>query len=1319
MKLNRLPSILSITVIIVLLLSLINTAPVFADDETPPPPATEESVNPATKESTTSETDVVTKATNEPVDGSGSDSTLKANTEATSEPMAGADATQEPTVDSEATPEPTIDEAGQESGEETDITIADALIQAPEGTDIVIVNADGESEPLASQKAEDIAATADPMWCPNGVAPVANTDGCSDSFTTMTALITWLKANDPDADGTIWIEDAYDSAAEGVSGFDINGGDYTNLDQHSLTIQGGWDGVSGSTALTSATATSSFTGDYLSITNWVGDVTINNIFIDEAAGYNYFDDFTAGLYVDTAGSINLDEVTVQNSEGDGAVLDSGGNVTITNSSFNDNGYYGIEDGYSISSEPGYSFIAGDGLYVEADGNVTLNMIYANDNAGDGAIIYGYNGGSVLIEHSQFNGNGQMGDVFIYTYYEYDGPNDFGAEFDMSYYGDSGLYVESDGNLTLNDVQVNNNAGDGAELYSYGEVNIINSSFDGNGYVTGLFGEYWGYDVMYYFLFDDGNNFCDNLNNDGIDFFTLIFNPCESTDYLNFYMPFADFNMAAYGDPVYGVYNSYDISQRGGTGLDATADGNIVIDTVSVDGNSNQGAYLESYSGDVTILNSTFNGNGEFGYADLEECLSENGSPECYYAYPDHPDFGYDFYVGANYGNGLFAEADGALTIMDSYVNANYDDGAILDGTSIFIEQSEFDLNGYPVLFSDPDGMLSDYLCNGFYISLCGPIPLPVSEIHVDVSGGFDISTDLALGATVYIDMSSGAGLDAEGDDITLNDVSASGNMGGGAILDGYDSILVDGGTFASNGVGLNGGTLGFYDGIPTPDYLSDEFPILFYIDTEELFLAGGLNVYSGDGLYAGSGGDITLMNVTADDNFGYGAELFSDGNIFVSGTSFSGNGDGTNLFAVFYADVYLSEGSGFAYFEFGNGDGLYADTLGNITIANIVANDNLGNGVTLLSGGNIFVSSSTFEGNGDGIIEYVSLDFDISTGGIEGEGYIEMGNGDGLYADANGDVTLSYVNANNNAVYGAEIYSSATNSVFVEYSQFNSNGYGSPGTWAYEVFDFTLDSSLNLNITPMYGETYYGSGLYIDTAGNVTLSYVEANNNYQDGAEVYSNGGYVHVYCGTYDSNGSGTGDGYGVNENDAFQLGLFGPEITGNANGDQFFFSDSLIVYDNCLFPEEKPGDITGYSSEGRSCAEDGYFFFLMINGDWTAFPCPINDVAHTRIFTESELPAPLPDELITYTFQSALDTDLFRDGEYINLTDREIVVSFLIPDGVDPDTLTILYWNDNEWIDLDGAVTNIGPNGEVVEGKKYFQKFTNHIGTFVLVTE
>ena len=78
---------------------------------------------------------------------------------------------------------------------------------------MVVLDEEGEAVPLATQEAAEAIATSDPMWCPDGVHPIANTGGCTASYTSMTDLLAALSgAGQPAVDGTIWIEATYDSS---------------------------------------------------------------------------------------------------------------------------------------------------------------------------------------------------------------------------------------------------------------------------------------------------------------------------------------------------------------------------------------------------------------------------------------------------------------------------------------------------------------------------------------------------------------------------------------------------------------------------------------------------------------------------------------------------------------------------------------------------------------------------------------------------------------------------------------------------------------------------------------------------------------------------------------------------------------------------------------------------------------------------------------------------------------------------------------------------------------------------------------------------
>ncbi len=130
----RLFNLAAIALIFVMIISVFNTVNVSADDSTPPP-ATEEAI-----------------ATDEPV------STEEAV--ATEEPVA--------TEEAVATDEPAVTE---EPTAEQELTVAEVFEQAPENTQIVVIDSEGNVAPLASEEALDIITQADPIWCKDGVTP--------------------------------------------------------------------------------------------------------------------------------------------------------------------------------------------------------------------------------------------------------------------------------------------------------------------------------------------------------------------------------------------------------------------------------------------------------------------------------------------------------------------------------------------------------------------------------------------------------------------------------------------------------------------------------------------------------------------------------------------------------------------------------------------------------------------------------------------------------------------------------------------------------------------------------------------------------------------------------------------------------------------------------------------------------------------------------------------------------------------------------------------------------------------------------------------
>jgi hypothetical protein len=408
-------------------------------------------------------------------------------------------------------------------------TVEEIMEQIPEGTEIIVVDEQGDVEPLATVEAAEAIITGDPMWCPDGVLPGGV--GCTASFTTFTGasgLLTALAGGSFTGNGVIYVESTYNSALESGD-VNIDGSVLTTLGN--LTIQGGWDGVLGGNNIT---GTSTFSGVSLNIFNWSGSVTVNDLDINTT---------NTGLYVETDGNIVVDNVDAQSSNYYGAYLDNtagpGSTVQVTDSDFSDTGAVTTDDG---------------GLFVYSNGDVTLTNVTSNDHQNYGALIYGNN---VSVTNSTFNNQSV----------------------------DTGLFVNSYGNITLNNVVASNNYYEGAILdatYGTGDVTVTGSTFDGNGeygLAAGSFG------------------------NILVDFLTATSNG----DYG------AYLNSLGTGDII--VTNST-LTLNGVKGLYAESSGGISLDNVIASDNGSYGAYLEADygSGNIFVTNSTFNGNGSVGLA---------------------------------------------------------------------------------------------------------------------------------------------------------------------------------------------------------------------------------------------------------------------------------------------------------------------------------------------------------------------------------------------------------------------------------------------------------------------------------------------------------------------------------------------------------------------------------------------------------------------------------------------------------------------------------------------------------------------------------
>ena len=452
----------------------------FADGETPTADETvptEETPQPEEETEPTSEPEQVeaTDPTSEAAPTSLEEETAEAS-EQIETPVAETEAVEE-------TETPAVQQNATE--EENNTTVSEVLEQAPEGTQLVVLDNEGQAEPLASQEAANIISSGDPMWCPSGALP--GDVSCSSSYNSFEDLLGDLGSFS--GDGTIYVAYDYDSSQESADIL-LDGTVFTNLG--ALTIQGGWDGNTGGTNII---GTSTFDGVSMAITNWGGQVTINDLI------FNTPDE---GLAIDTSGAVSLNNVNVNNSvysdgitieaDGDvnlsnvesssnafnGVTITSGGSVSVENSTFENNSFSGAEiDSGGTTNVQNSTFSSntnGGGLYIESVDSITLNSVTASNNGFTGALLISDN--DVNVFNSTFNGNN-------------------GTSFS------TGLEIDSLGTVTLSSVTASNNPGEGIAIYAGSNVYLTNVTSTNNGWD----GTYVAGDCITVYV--DGGSYTDN------------------------------------------------------------------------------------------------------------------------------------------------------------------------------------------------------------------------------------------------------------------------------------------------------------------------------------------------------------------------------------------------------------------------------------------------------------------------------------------------------------------------------------------------------------------------------------------------------------------------------------------------------------------------------------------------------------------------------------------------------------------------------------------------------------------------------------------
>ncbi|MBL8098032.1 MAG: right-handed parallel beta-helix repeat-containing protein [Anaerolineales bacterium] len=812
---------------------------------------------------------------------------------------------------------PLVEEvASDETPLTTEETVSELIESLPAETVLVVTDEAGEVIPLASEEAAEAVAFIDPVWCPVGVSPKNGTGGCTTSYTNLKDLIDNLMAGTagvvPNTNGVIWIQAGPDASSGSMilDGSTVVG----NMENFSLTLQGGWNGTFGSTAITGVSTIS----NSLAIINWNGDITIKDIVFSGVTTSTTPN--TAALEIETTKKITLTNVDVDNNTGvHGTWLENNdgvlaSDVVITNSTFTENGLNGLSvasDGtiiitnlvansnglfgaylYNVSAATPKAvtilgtvnqtkFNDGAGLVIFSKGAVTVNSLSSNNNDGEGVYIDNTTGTGAVT----FTGTNIFRENVL-----------------------SGIKVISNGAITINNLAANDN-GQGA-LHGYGAfLDNSTASTPMPVKLTGtneFYSNYFGGLV----ISSDGaitvNNLTAAWNTNGFgadlrnDANSLVPQNITITGYSN-----VSNNATSYGMFIatYGVVSLTKVTAdgNGSWGLWVQNHTGTLPKAVTISGansfsnNAGSDGLTITSLGAITLNNIIANNNGGYG-AYLQNDFASAVGGITITALPSGAwnDF------SNNVDDGLLALSKGNITVAITYAYGNGGSGVILDNNGLGSTGNvTFGAGG---LSTWCNGIEENYY-HGLYIMSNGTVTL--NKICAYSNG--DPFAAIPEGHGVYIDNSTATTPKAV---TLLGNNSSSENYNSGFV------ILTKGAVTLTNIYTDANGEYGLYVDNNTNPAIPQNVTINGY---------GDFNGNGFSGLNIATYGIVLLNNLTADGNSGNG--------IYVD------NATGATLAKAVtikgYVNVYNN-----------NGDGLYVNSLGAITLANLDAYQN-NFGVTL------------------------------------------------------------------------------------------------------------------------------------------------------------------------------------------------------------------------------------------------------------------------------------------------------------------------------------------------------------------------------------
>jgi hypothetical protein len=933
--------------------------------------------------------------------------------------------------------------------------VADS-VSALADANAVIVDGSGNTLPFASETAMDILCDPDPWFFCSACA-----GGISYNATISGALGSWVAQK---GYGMIYVEGGYGVAENIVINGAVAGFNTLTGIVRQTPITSTQPVVLGRVEIYNMTAGFSLQ-DFLIVTDYagsviwfhdnkgtikLGDLTITNVNAS-GSGINIVHKGAVELVrVDSSNNLN-GGANINNCNWSGGVCLATGAIKITNSSFNNNG------NPTVSLSPG--------LLITSAGPITLDGVTASMNNGDGLDIGLY--GTAIIKNSVFNQNTT---------------DPVNADWGYGIY----LNPSSTGNLTLQNVQLANNQNDGALIRTLGNVTmdgviayqngdrgvtitsdeagtgagaktviIKNSTFFLNGwtnlrvYASGAItatnirayeGAAYGVWLENTFattplpiivngayldhnLYEGGTfNSKGSITLNGI---TAINTVDGSGIYVNTNVPGGTGSVTILS--TLGINN---FSGNSGTGLLIGSKGNITINGVNADGNGVFGLNLNAVgtAGTITLKSVNARQNGNWGiYATTYGNIAWIGG-----------DVGGNGTNAAYTGGGAYLSNSGSLiartiTIKDIIANDNFRN----DGLTIVPFGSVAITN--IVAFSNVvNGLTIDNTLSAGAVSILRA----ASEDYNNISnnGGYGL----------YINV-KGA--------VTINNLAAENNSNDGGYINNCQwngSACTGVGAVTISGTGI--------------------LPTRFN------------NNYGDYGLYVWAGGAIKLSHVEAQTNYNSGAYLTNSKTVTITGIANRFNNNGWNAA--------------------NTGNGLIIGTSGSVSLTNLEtqSNDGIGLYISSMQSGTITITASStwvnrFNQNFyEGLVIYSAGIITLNKVEVIGNDQTDGSNGAIItneFAAIPKTLTITNSSFSNNlgTAAGAVVYSTGP-LIMRGVVASNNQGYG------INAHNDLLSSHQAVTISNSTFDGNIGVGLYLLSRGNITISNLNARGNQNVGAYI-------------------------------------------------------------------------------------------------------------------------------------------------------------------------------------------------------------------------